>query len=480
MNDKNDIQHFDGDSMTASEETLRLVNTPIVQAFIEKFPLPVAIAVNEEIHMANAAYAELTGFASADDMLGKHVSVFIHPSDLERFLSVNRNRHSGLVSGQSYRWKYLVNGQTKIVEGHPTIFSIGSDTILVSTIVDITDSLRREEALEQERQSLLDQNKRLVSRLGMSADICVSDSPAMRRIMEQAFRLAGSDANIVILGETGCGKSMLANIIHDLSPRCSKSFVVVNCAAIPENLLESEFFGHVRGAFTGASRNRDGYLAEADGGTLFLDEVGELSPAMQAKLLHAVERKKFIPVGGTKEVAADCRLVCATNRDLKEMVRTGQLREDFFYRIFVADLRIPPLRERRSDISPLVDFFLAKFGMKEKCRDLPSRVFGRLMSYSWPGNVRELQNVVLRYAATGELRFLNEEERGEEFSEQIPAPDEDLNLALYMEKAERNCILAAIRACGGRKDRAAAKLGVNLRTFHRRCAKLGIFLKDRE
>lgn len=466
--------------MQISAQTLQLADSPIVRAFIEKFPLPVAMAINERIHAANDAYAALTGFASPEAMLGVHVSTFIHPADRERFLDLNRDRHAGLVSGQTYRWKYSVRGKMRIIEGHPTIFRLGGDTILISTVADITDAVQREQELEREKQLLHQQNRRLMERIGRQMEVFVGSSATMKKTLDEALRLGATDANMVILGETGSGKSLLARIIHDISPRAGKPFVRVNCAAIPESLLESEFFGHARGAFTGAVARKAGYLAAADGGTLFLDEVGELSLAMQAKLLHAIENKRFMPVGATREVKSDVRLICATNRDLLRMMREGGLREDFFYRIFVGDVRVPPLRERRQDIPDLTRFFFAKFGMEWREDAAFAKLLNRLLAYSWPGNVRELQNVLMRYVATGELRLFSvprEQLRhapAEGGAGEPPDGREELNLAACLERAERACIQRALALCNGRKDRAARLTGQSLRTFHRRCARLGL------
>ena len=471
--------------MQATPRTLELANSPIVRAIIEKFPLPAAMAINERIHTANTAYAALTGFDSPEAMRGVHVASFIHPADRERFLDLNRNRHAGLVSGEVYRWKYSVRGELRIIEGRPTVFSLGSDTILISALTDITDTVLREQELERESARLHQQNRRLMERIAGELGVFIGASAVMRKTLEEALRLGATDANMVILGETGSGKSLLARIIHDISARAAKPFVRVNCAAIPETLLESEFFGHVRGAFTGAATQKAGHLAAANGGTLFLDEVGELNLAMQAKLLHAVENKRFTPVGATAEVASDVRLICATNRDLVQMMREGSLREDFFYRIFVGDVRVPPLRERRQDIPDLARFFFAKFGLEPPGDAAFARLMRRLAAYSWPGNVRELQNVLLRYAVTGELRLFGAAGPAVKTAagapeEAVPAAPvagplpEDLNLAACLEKAERACIERALALCHGRKDRAARLTGQSLRTFHRRCARLGL------
>lgn len=461
--------------MDAFLDAATLADSPFVRVFIEKFPLPAAVVINEKVHMANEAYARLTGYDSPELLRGMHVSEFIDSSDRTRFMQLNRNGHAGLVSGRKYQWKYSVKGEVRFVEGHPTIFRIGDDTVLISTVVDITSSVLEKQRLEMEKSRLIEENDRLWERIGKGMNICIGNSVPIKRMMATAQKLAGTDACVVIMGETGTGKSVVAGIIHDLSKRGKGPMITVNCAAIPEQLMESEFFGCVKGAFTGANQDRTGFLGAAHNGTLFLDEIGELGPAMQAKLLHAVERKRYIPVGSTRELTADVRLVCATNRNLRQMVDEGHFREDLFYRIFVGDLRIPSLRERMEDVPDLVSFFLARFGMDKTQTAMPPALMRKLMNYSWPGNVRELQNVILRYIATGELRLLGATQT-EAKSTQLAQAEIDLRLPLgqYLENSERDYLKQAILACGGRKDKAAERLGVNLRTFHRKCSRLGL------
>ena len=454
--------------------------SPIVKTFVDKFPLPVSLVINEKIYATNTAYAKLTGYSSPEEMVGIHVSQFIDESDINRFLSLNNNNHAGLVSGSVYRWKYRVHGQIRHVEGRPTVFSWGNDTILISTVIDITDLVHREEHLEKEKRRLESENKQLLAKIRGQAGVCVGESLAMQQTMARALQMAKTDTNLVILGETGTGKSMLARVIHDMSGRSAHPFVVVNCAAIPEQLLESEFFGHVKGAFTGALSNKIGYLGAANRGTLFLDEVGELSTSMQAKLLHAIERKKYMPVGDSREFDSNVRLICATNRNLLQMVREGTLREDFFYRIFVGDISIPSLRERKEDLPKLVEFFFEKFSTTDTPSRIPDKLMKAFGAYSWPGNVRELQNVILRYLATGEIHFFSTPKdtrqalRDGPFDFAEESGGDNVNLAQCIETAERGCIEKALQLSGGRKDRAAKLLGINLRTFHRRCARLGI------
>lgn len=456
-------------------------DSPVIRAFVKKFPLPVALVRNERVCAANQAYAKLAGYSKVSDIIGMHPADFIDKSDKERFLSLNRNRHAGLQSDKVYSWRYNVGGEIRHVEGRPTIFHWGRDTILISTVIDVTESIRREARLRADKCRLEEEKRVLLEKIPSIHHNFIGKGPRMRHLLDRAIHLASSDMNIVILGETGTGKNTLARIIHEISSRREHPFVIVNCAAIPEQLLESEFFGYQKGAFTGAVTDKLGFLGMAHQGTLFLDEVGELSLAMQAKLLHALERKKYIPLGGTKEMESDVRLVCATNSDLLEMVHSHSMREDFFYRIFVGDLVIPPLRERKNDLPELISFFFKKFSTTDVPPKLPNKLLERFLSYSWPGNVRELQNVILRYLATGELHFFSSRSPVVELArmdskEDIEGMAEEgvLSLEQCRMAAERRCIMSALQKCGGRKDRAAELLGLNIRTFHRYCTRLGI------
>ncbi len=475
------LRDADG-NVTGAYQVLQIVSlpqlsafSPVIEAFIDKFPLPVALVVKQKIVATNMAYAKLTGYDSPDDMLGMPTGIFLDDSDKERFFSLNADNHKNIISGRTYQWKYRVRGKVRYVEGHPSVFLWGNETCLISTIVDITDTVAKEQAMEKERLRLEKENARLLAKVSSKDSVFFGEGPAMRRTMNLALQMGKSDANLVILGETGTGKSLLARVIHEVSPRREHPFIMVNCAAIPEALFESEFFGYVKGAFTGAQNNKQGFLGAAHKGTLFLDEVAELSPAMQAKLLHAIETKTFTPVGSNIPQSGDVRLICATNRDLVRMVKDGTLREDFFYRIFVMDIPIPPLRERREDLPGLIEFFLNKFSPMDASPRIPEELMNRMLAYDWPGNVRELQNVILRYLATGQAHLLSpsrDDTPDGHKQKQRSVPHETLEQTLA--RTERECILNALREHNGNKVRAAEELGVNLRTFHRRCAKLGI------
>ncbi len=253
----------------------------------------------------------------------------------------------------------------------------------------------------------------------------------------------------------------------------------VNCAAIPENLLESEFFGHEKGAFTGAHADKQGYLDLADGGTLFLDEVGELSLGLQAKLLRAIEGGGYSPVGGSVSRASDFRIIAATNRDLPEQLREGGMREDFFYRIHVIPIRVPPLRERREDIPLLLEHFFRVFSGDGRIPPVPGHVIEVLMRYDWPGNVRELQNVVQRYTAVGLIDLPASPDSGRGRSRMGPSerkegPSKGVRLQVLVDDAERAALRNALDSSGGNRSRAARALGISRRTLLRKMKRLDV------
>ncbi|MEW5746430.1 MAG: sigma-54 dependent transcriptional regulator [Nitrospirota bacterium] len=226
----------------------------------------------------------------------------------------------------------------------------------------------------------------------------VGDSPAIRKVIDEVKKIANARSNVLLLGETGTGKELIARAIHFNSIRAGRPFVPINCSAIPENLLESELFGHVKGAFTGAVMFKKGLFEEADGGTVFLDEIGDLGIGLQAKLLRVLEDHQIRPVGGTQSVKIDLRFICATNRNLEQAVKEGRFREDLFYRINVITLRLPPLRERRDDIRLLVDYLTRKYSIElgKGAKEIDPQSMELLTGYQWPGNVRELQNIIER------------------------------------------------------------------------------------
>jgi DNA-binding NtrC family response regulator len=294
----------------------------------------------------------------------------------------------------------------------------------------------------------------------------VAASPAMQSVLASARQVAATDATVLLLGESGTGKSQLARYVHFHGRRAAGPFVEVHCAALPETLLEAELFGHEKGAFTGATQRKPGHLAAADGGTLFLDEIGEITPATQVKLLRFLQDRTFVPVGATESRTVDVRVVSATNRDLDEAVRSGSFREDFFYRLNVFAIRVPPLRERREDIGPIAEQFLARRGLP--AAKLTEGARARLVGHPWPGNVRELENVLERaLILAGEGAIAAEHlSVGLPVSARDNAAAELVGEGFSLDGFERELVLAALERAGGNKTHAAKLLGVTRRRLY--------------
>ncbi len=334
-----------------------------------------------------------------------------------------------------------------------------------------------------ERESLQQENRQLKQQLGQrfSFQNLVGKSSAMSKLIALLERIAPSQANVLITGESGTGKELVAQALHVNSDRKKHPFVPINCGAIPENLLESELFGHEKGAFTGADKRKEGLFESADEGTLFLDEIGELPMGMQVKLLRVLQEREFRRVGGTDNVPLNIRLVAATNQNLSEMIKEGNFREDLFYRLNVVSIELPPLRSRQDDIPLLINSFYQRLTGKGEYR-IQKQALEILLNYDWPGNVRELENLVERCVVLGE----SDELRVECLPEQIKnknrnfggligdLPDHDFDLESWLEDLERTVILQALEKSGGVRKRAAELLGINFRSIRYRLGKLGI------
>ncbi len=291
----------------------------------------------------------------------------------------------------------------------------------------------------------------------------VAESPAMQAVFREALQVAPTEASVVITGESGTGKEVIAQFIHDKS-HVRGAFVAVNCAALPENLIESELFGHERGAFTGAIQSKPGRFEEAEGGTLFLDEIGEMPLLLQAKLLRVLEERTLRRVGGSKEIKVNLRVLAATNRSLAEEVSAGRFREDLLYRLNVFAIHIPPLRERRDDLLPLADGFLALQGMREK--RLSPATQHLLASYAWPGNVRELRNAIIRAAIISRGPLILPDDLPEAVRNASPAPNSsELSFNGDMGEIQKRAILNAMEQTGGNKTKAAELLGISRRNL---------------
>ncbi len=323
-----------------------------------------------------------------------------------------------------------------------------------------------------ERQKLVVENRSLRQELKLlTTREIVGQSAMLRRVLDIATQAAPSSATVLILGESGTGKELLARYLHGKSARAQGPFVAVNCAAIPESILEAELFGHERGAFTGAIGRREGRFARAKGGTLFLDEIGELSAAVQVKILRVLQEGEYEPIGGNT-VQSDARIIAATNRDLAAEVEAGRFREDLFYRLNVIALTAPPLRSRREDVPLLVDHFLGVYCKKNGRARLtvPREVLGRLMDYAWPGNVRELENVVERAAVLCRGDVLKPEDLPESVAQATaPAPDAlSFPIGTPLDEVEMRMIRETLKHTQGDKPLAAQLLRISARTIYRK------------
>ncbi len=330
----------------------------------------------------------------------------------------------------------------------------------------------------------LAQSKKAASHDGHEFMGIIGKSAAMRRLFELLPRVAKAPSNVLITGESGTGKELVARAIHKLSPRCDKPFVVVNCGGIPPNLLESELFGYKAGAFTGAVKDKEGLFVKAHEGTIFLDEIGELPLEMQVKLLRVVQEKVVLPLGATKEIKVDVRIISATNRDLAQEVLKGNFREDLYYRLNVITLELPPLRERREDIPLLVEHFLRKYAQKmgKEIEGISDFALKALMEYDFPGNVRELENIIERSVAleTGPLILpenlilsrRHHTEPKDDFT--FTLPEEGIDLEGLLERIEVSLLKQALQRTNGNKTEAAKLLKLNFRSFRYRLAKYGL------
>jgi len=335
-----------------------------------------------------------------------------------------------------------------------------------------------------DKKALLETINRALDRLDAIDTEIISASPKMEAVKKMILKVARSNSTVLIRGESGTGKELIARAVHNQSPRATDMFQAVNCAAINENLLESELFGHEKGSFTGAHAEKKGLFEIADRGTLFLDEIAELDVGIQAKLLRALQERKIRRVGGTHEISTDVRVIAATNRDLRAMVADGRFRDDLYYRINVLSIDVPPLRERSEDIPVLIDYFL-----KKHTRNTSRLITGltpdtkKLMSdYSWPGNVRQLESAIERAILLAEGDQITVEDLPSEVRQDVgPAPDGAFKLpseGINFEEVERNLIMQAMDKTDYNITKAAKLLGLTFRTLQYRLEKFGIKRPD--
>ncbi len=365
-----------------------------------------------------------------------------------------------------------------------TAFANNSNTIeamKLGAFEHLTKPLRRRDIETLLERMLAPAVAAPIRAAALPPDRLIGQSEGMREVAKLIGRAAAGDATVLITGETGTGKEMVARTLHESSARSAGPFVAVNCAAIPRDLLESELFGHLKGAFTGAIGSRIGAFQQADRGTLFLDEIGDMSIEMQSKLLRAIEERAVTPVGGNRAEPLDLRFVAATHRDLLALIAEGKFREDLYYRLNVIPIHVPPLRARSADIRALADYFLARAGGVAGAKTLSESAAGRLLDHPWPGNVRELRNAMERLATlvrapvieAHDLVFLAAE------PSHAAAPafdmtllDGDLNVAT--ESLERAMIHRALEACAGNRTEAARHLGIHRQLLYKKLRQFGI------
>jgi len=347
--------------------------------------------------------------------------------------------------------------------------------INLEELVVVIEKAAREAKLEQEVQAL---RRKLKSLSPIEAPDVVAESPKMKEVLSMIRKIAVTNVTVLIIGESGTGKELIADLIHNLSPRKEKPFLKINCAAIPEGLLESELFGYEKGAFTGADRLKIGVFEIANGGSLFLDEIGDMPLSLQSKLLRVLQDGSFLRVGGTREIRVDVRIIAATNRNLKELIEKGKFREDLYWRLNVFPIILPPLRERRDDIIPLAKHFLRKYSHKlgkKEVKEISREAIERLMSYSFPGNIRELEHIIERAVILAENELITKEDlqldtsasssakgcKIEEEPESCPFWQLPLNEAIRM--LEKKRIDFALKKTNGVKTKAAELLNISER-----------------
>ncbi len=422
---------------------------------------------NRRITSFNRAAEEITG-VSSEDAIGQRCCDVFHANICENECALKE----ALCTGHPIVCKpiYIVKA-----DGHRIPVSI-SATVLKDqdgNVIGGVESFRDLSVIEQLRKELQDKYT--------FADI-VARSAAMRRILDVLPQLADSDSTVLIEGASGTGKELVARAIHDLSPRRKKRFVAINCGALPDTLLESELFGYKAGAFTDARKDKPGRFAVASGGTIFLDEVGDVSSAMQSKLLRVLQERVYEPLGSVDPVSADVRVIAASNRDLGELVKEGVFREDLYYRVNVVRVPLPPLRDRREDIPLLVEHFVSKFNrlQQKNVAGVSEEVMAILLEYDYPGNIRELENIVehafvLCRGGLVEPRHLPAILRDR--AQQEPSSSES---ELTLRSLEKMHLIKAIRRHGGNRKAAARGLGIHPSTLFRKIKSLGIQLPEND
>jgi len=452
------------EALKESEERYRLLTESVADG--------VAIFQERNFEFANAAIASIFGYTK-DQLAEIDPFTLFRDDHKKRFRDLAEKLEKG-IAVESFQTPCIRSDSREIwVDMQCSVINWNDKPAVLFTVRDITESKLKEFALNNEIEQAHKENIKLRSSLKDRYRFgkIIGKSAPIQEVYEYILKASRSDDNVVIYGESGSGKELVAQAIHDMSNRHANNFITVNCGALPETLIESEFFGYKKGAFTGANLDMHGYLDLADGGTLFLDEVGELGVNMQVKLLRAIEGRGYTPLGCNQTINSDFRIIAATNKNLFDMTKAGSLREDFFYRMHVISVDIPPLRDRMEDIPLLSDYFLKLHGNGKKLKTLPGQILEILRGHDWPGNVRELENVLKRYLTLNRLEF-----PGKNMHQDINGCDvlcktihEEAERQFdTLEKVEQKYIYRALQENNWHRANAAKTLGISERTLYRK------------
>ncbi len=463
------------DALRKSEEKYRTIFENAVEGIFQTTP-------DGQVISANPAMARILGYASPEELTETI-------SDLKNQLYVSREGRDDFInqiiskksaSGFEVRF-YRKDGSTiwASIHARPIFDENGQLKFIEGLLADITEQKQATEELRQREASLRRENISLRHNIKdrFRFGKIIGKSPAMQEVYEMILKAAATDANVIIYGESGTGKELVASAIHEMSDRNQQRFVPVHCGAISETLLESEFFGHSKGAFTGADKAKNGYLDHADKGTLFLDELGEISLNLQVTLLRVIEGKGYMPVGSNISKHPDLRIVAATNRNLIQEVEKGMIRDDFFYRIHILPIHLPPLRKRQEDIPLLIEHFIKSYSKKKTIPPLTGKMLDALLNHRWPGNVRELQNVLYQYIALNKFVLSNSSDSAEFETIQMSSGNIPESPGAFNESLtnfEKNLITRALEQNRWHREKTALSLGLPPRTFFRKMKKHGL------
>ena len=468
---EDEVRRSDAREQERAEQKIRKQEMEL-QQILDFTPQQVAvIGPRQETIFANRSLLNYFGL-SLEEWQSEDAQTRFHPDDLEQIqwgphggppdqYEARIRRYDG-----KYRWFLVYNNPLHDEQGQITRWFVAG--------TDIEDRKQAEERLRQENVALREE----IDKASMFEEI-VGTSPALKSVLSRISKVAPSDSTVLITGETGTGKELVARAIHRRSDRSSRAFISVSCAAIPRELIASELFGHEKGAFTGATQQRLGRFELASGGTLFLDEVGELPPETQIALLRVLQEHEFERVGGTRLIRGDVRVIAATNRDLQAAISAGSFRRDLFYRLNVFPIEIPSLRERKEDIRLLVEYFIDRFARKagKNITSVDKKTLRLLESYPWPGNIRELQNVIERSVIVCETANFSVDESWLAQQPLEKTAGSQLYLSEKVASQEKEIIEAALRECQGRvfgPSGAAAKLGIARSTLESKIRSLKI------